>query len=287
MTHSQYIFEVTTENFGKIVVEGSRSIPVLVDFWAEWCQPCKVLMPVLARLAEEFQGKFILAKINTEEQQAIAAEFGIRSIPTVKLFRGGEAVDEFMGALPESEIRAFLDRHIPRESDQLVSQANQLIQAGRTEDALRLIEQAHAEDPGNPRVQLAYARLKATLGEIETAERLLAELPMEEQEKPEVSALRARFLFDRVAGAAPAPAECEESLQRNPNDGETLYQLAAHKVMGNDYQGALELLLTLLQKNRQYGDDAARKGMLAVFEILGGSGDLVSHYRSRMFNALH
>ena len=142
MTQSQYIYEVDTENYGRIVVEGSRSVPVLVDFWAEWCQPCKLLMPILARLAEAYQGKFILAKINTEEQQAIAAEFGIRSIPTVKLFRHGEPVDEFMGALPESEIRAFLDRHIPRESDQLVAQADQLIQAGKTEQAVKLIEQA-------------------------------------------------------------------------------------------------------------------------------------------------
>ena len=268
-------------------MEGSRSVPVLVDFWAEWCQPCKLLMPILARLAETYQGKFILAKINTEEQQAIAAEFGIRSIPTVKLFRHGEPVDEFMGALPESEIRAFLDRHIPRESDQLVAQADQLIQTGKTEQAVKLIEKARAEDPDNPRVQLAFARLQATLGDIEGAEQVLAGLPPEEQEKPEIKGLRARFRFDRVAAAAPDPDQLETALARNPDNSEARYQLAAHKVMRNDFQGALELLLTLLQQDRQYDDEAARKGMLSVFEILGGSGELVNRYRNRMFNALH
>ena len=268
-------------------MEGSRSVPVLVDFWAGWCQPCKLLMPILARLAETYQGKFILAKINTEEQQAIAAEFGIRSIPTVKLFRHGEPVDEFMGALPESEIRAFLDRHIPRESDQLVAQADQLIQTGKTEQAVKLIEKARAEDPDNRRVQLAFARLQATLGDIEGAEQVLAGLPPEAQETPEIKGLRARFRFDRVAAAAPDPDQLETALARNPDNSEARYQLAAHKVMRNDFQGALELLLTLLQQDRQYDDEAARKGMLSVFEILGGSGELVNRYRNRMFNALH
>ncbi len=287
MSNENYIFEITEENFDRIVIDGSRSVPVLVDFWADWCQPCKMLMPTLARLAEAYAGKFILAKLNTEQQQALAAQFGIRSIPTVKLFKDGQMVDEFMGALPEAEIRAFLDRHIPRESDSLVAQANQLVQQGDTEQAVRIIEQARSDDPDNPRVLIASARLKATLGDIDGAEAELKALPMDEQDKPEVKALQARFLFDRVALDAPPAAELQGRLDEDPADSEARYQLAAHRVMDNDFEQALELLLQLLQQDRKFGDDAGRLGMLALFDILGNDNELVKRYRSRMFNALH
>jgi len=220
MSRSNYIVEIDEFNYQPVVVDGSHAAPVLVDFWADWCQPCKILMPILAKLAEEYQGKFVLAKVNTEEQQALAAQFGIRSIPTVKLFLNGEPVDEFMGALPEAQIRTFLDRYIPRESDQLLTRANELMQQGDTDVALKLIEQARNSDPGNPRVFLAHARLLAAQGDIDAAERTLSELPMEEQDKAEVKALRARFLFDRSALAAPAPEVLQFRLTQHPDDAE-------------------------------------------------------------------
>ena len=287
MSDSKYVIDVGEQNYAAVVVEGSRSVPVLVDFWAPWCQPCKALTPILVRLAEAYQGKFILTKINTEEEQALAAQFGIRSIPTVKLLVNGEPVDEFMGALPETEIQAFLDRYLPRESDKLVLQANALVQAGQVDDALSLIEQARANDPGNPRVQLAFARLQAVLGDLDAAEQALAALPLQEQDNPEVAGIRARLVFDRAIKDAEDEATLDKRLQQSPADSEALYQLAAHRVMAGDYESALERLLQLLQKDREYGEDAARKGMLAVFEILGGTGDLVARYRNRMFNALH
>ena len=287
MSDSKFVVDVTEQNYPEVVLEGSHSVPVLVDFWAPWCQPCKALTPVLVNLAEAYRGKFILAKINTEEQQGLAAQFAIRSIPTVKLFVDGQPVDEFMGALPESQITAFLDRHLPRESDGLVAQARQLLQDGRVEDAETLVEQARRDDPGNPRVQLAHARLQATLGNLDAAEQALATLPLEEQDKPEITGLRARLVFDRAVEDADDEAALSQRLLANPGDSEAIYQLAAYRVLHGDYQAALEQLLQLMLKDRAYGDDAARKGMLAVFELLGGSGDLVVRYRSRMFNALH
>jgi putative thioredoxin len=287
MTESNFIFEVTAENFGTIVLEGSRTVPVLVDFWAPWCGPCKTLTPILTKLAEEYRGRFILAKINTEEQQALAGQFGIRSIPTVRLFKAGQPVDEFMGALPETELRAFLDRHIPRESDRMVAQANQLARQGDLDAAIRLVEEANKRDPDNLRVLIAYASFKAVLGETGEAERILAALPAEELGNPAVAGLKAQLLFDRIAQAAPAVAELQQRLTADPNDSEARYQLAARHVMAGEYEPALEQLLALLLKNRQFGDDAARKGMLAIFELLGGNDPLVNRYRSRMFNALH
>ncbi len=287
MAESPYSFEVTEENFSQVVLDGSHKRPLLVDFWADWCAPCKSLMPLLAKLADEYQGKFILAKVNTEEQRELAAQFGIRSLPTVKLFRNGQSVDEFMGALPEAEVRAFLDKHIPRESDLLLDQADALLLQGDAQQAGELINQANLMDPENPRVKLSYARYKATLGELADAERLLEELPAEEQEKPEVVAMLARIKFDRATSEAPAVEELERILAQDPTNSAALYQLACHHIMQTDYEQALELLLKLMQKDREYGDDAGRKGMLQVFDLLGGEGELVKRYRNRMFNALH
>ncbi len=287
MADSPFIHNVTVENFKQVVLQTSMSRPVLVDFWAEWCNPCKALMPTLAKLADEYQGKFILAKVNTEEQQQLAAHFGIRSIPCCKLFFKGQMVDEFMGALPEPEVRSFLDKHIPRESDGLLAQAEQRLMQGDAEGAGSLIQQAAQLDPGSPKVMLANARYLATVGRLDEAEQQLEALPAEEKSKPEVASLLARLQFDRSSAGSPPPEVLEQRLQENPGDSEAMHLLAQHRIMQNDYEGALELLLTLMQKDRAYGDDAARKDMLRIFELLGGQGDLVKRYRNRMFNLLH
>jgi putative thioredoxin len=287
MAESPYSFDVTAENFASIVLQGSMQVPVLVDFWAGWCQPCKILMPLLANLAGEYQGKFILAKVNTEEQQQLAAEYGIRSIPAVKLFHHGELVDEFTGALPEAAIREFLDRHIPRASDNLVAEANRLLRQGETEKALELMKTARIDDPGNPRVTIAMSRLRATQGKIDEAESLLDSLPPDAMDSPEVAALRARLGFDRATLEAPPAELLARALAEGSADSEALYQLAAYRVMESDYEAALELLLQLLRRDRAFGDDAARKGMLALFELMGAGNPLVARYRSRLFNALH
>jgi len=202
-------------------------------------------------------------------------------------FLYGEQVDEFMGALPETEIREFVDRYIPRESDNLVASANQLIQQGDIDAATKLIETARVSDPDNPRTIIAYARLKATLGEIDQAEEALSTLSMDQQDEPEVKGLRAQFLFDHVVLAAPETTQLRQILETDPDNSEALYQLAARKVMDGDHEQALDTLLQIMRKDRTYGDDAARKGMLALFEILGADHKLVKQYRNLMFNALH
>ena len=286
MADSPYVVDVSAENFDRIVLEGSHRHPVLVDYWAEWCAPCRMLAPILHTLADELGGKLLVAKINTEEQRELAAQYGIRSLPTVKLFKGGQPVDEFMGALPESEIRAFLDRHLERESDALLLRAENLLADGETEQAAELVEQARNADPDNPRTLIAHARVKVRLGDFEAAEKSLDALPLDQQDHPEVTALRARMLFDQAVHNAPPIEPLEQRLAANPDDSETRYQLAARQVVGEDYAAALEGFYTLLRKDRNYGDDAARKAMLQVFELLGGSGELVTRYRAKMMSAL-
>lgn len=287
MADSQYVFNATAQQFEDLVLSRSFQTPVLVDFWADWCSPCKVLMPILAKLVEGYRGKLLLAKVNTEEQRELAAQFGIRSLPTVMLFKDGQPLDQFMGALPEADIRAFLEPYLPRESDALLDRSQLLLQAGDADGALRMIEKARADDPDNPRTRLAYARVLATMGKLAQARKTIDALPIGEQQNPDVVALRAQLLFDEVTQQAPAAAELERRLAADPRDSEATYQLAAHRVMDQDYSAALELLIGLMQRDRAYADDGARKGLLAVFDILGGQGELVSRYRGRMFNLLH
>jgi len=287
MADAQHVFNVTAQQFQDQVLDRSFETPVLVDFWAEWCSPCKILMPILAKLVDEYRGKLLLAKVNTEEQRELAAHFGIRSLPTVMLFKDGQPVDQFMGALPEADIRAFLEPHLPRESDNLLGRAQLLVQQGDADGALRMLDKARAEDPENPRIQLAYAQILATLGQLAQAQEALDALPIGDQQNPEVLTLRARLMFDQVTQQTPSAAVLERRLASDPGDSEAAYQLAAHRVMDQDYPAALELLMELMRRDRAFGDDAARKGLLAVFDILGGSGELVTRYRSRMFNILH
>ena len=285
MADSPFIIEVTRENFQR-VMEASFKVPVLLDFWASWCQPCLMLTPILTKLAEEYQGKFLLGKLNTEQEQEIAARFGIRSIPDVKLFRDGQPVDEFLGALPERAVRQFLDRHVARESDAQLAQALERLAAGDADGAIALLDQARKADPDNPRVALTLARAQAATGDIAAAETTLDGLPADEQQRPEVASLRSRLFFEGQVSGAPTASVLQARLEADPGDHEARYQLALRSVLDEDYETAMELLLELMQNARGFGDDAGRRGLLKVFELLGDD-PRVHQYRRRMASLLH
>lgn len=286
MAGSAQIIEVTAETFQQVVVDGSHQTPVLVDFWAPWCAPCKTLMPLLDKIAEDYQGAFVLAKVNTEEQQAIAGKFGIRSIPTVKLFKDGDAIDEFAGALPEGEIRSFLDKHLPRESDALINQAQQHLLAGDSTQAMQVLKQAVDMDPSNPRVQFAIAQTQAAAGDAVAANAALDALPKDQQGSPDVVRLRGLLYFDVITSDAPDSDVLEQQLKGKGGNSEAMFQLAAWKVIDQNYEGALELLIRLMRTDAGYQDDAARKTIIRIFEILGAD-PLVKQYRLKMASLLH
>jgi putative thioredoxin len=287
MAETTNLVTLTAENFHDVVIEGSHQRPVLVDFWADWCAPCRALMPVLAKLAAELAGKLTVAKLDTEQEQAIAAQIGIRSLPTVLLFKDGQVVDQFMGALPEAQVRELLERHLPRESDDLIARARRVLASGDAAGAGELLERARGIEPDNPRLIPAQAGVRAASGDYEGALALLERVPLEIADDPEVTTLRGRLHFAKATAEAPAEAVLTERLAADPGDSEARYLLAAHSAARGDYQAALDHLLTLMKRDRGYGDDAARKAMVMIFDLLGGEGPLVASYRPKMLSALY
>ena len=193
MSNSPYIFDATMENFQQKVMEASASTPVLVDVWAEWCAPCKQLMPLLEKLAEDYQGAFMLAKVNADEQEQLTSSLGVRSLPTVILVKNGQAVDGFNGALPENEIRKVLDKHVEAPKEDPYDKAHRIWEEGDVEGALAILSQMNQEDPENLKVLIDLAQLKAEMGDLETAEQVLESLPPEEKMQHQAKQLAARL----------------------------------------------------------------------------------------------
>jgi len=281
---SPFIIDVTADNFSAVVLEGSMKQPVLVDFWADWCQPCQALMPVLSKMAEQSQGLFILAKINSDQNQDLAQQFGVRSLPTVKLFKNGQPVDEFMGALPESQIQAFIDQHIDRESDRIHARAIEALQVNDQEAALKLLQQANAMDPERVQIAVDLATLMADVGQSAEAVTLLKTLPKEEQGSAIVAALLARLEF---AGSAESLPDLETlKAQAAEGDLEAKLQLSNKLVAAGNHEPAMIQLLEIMQKDRGFKDDIGRTTLLKIFDMLGAD-PLVEQYRRKMFSFLY
>lgn len=287
MSESPYIHNVGMQNFQQLVLEKSMAKPVLVDFWADWCQPCQTIMPMLTKLAEEYGGKFELAKVNADAEQELAAHFGIKSLPTMKLFYQGQLVDERMGALPESEIRAMLDKHIVSETDQLMQAAMSAYQQGQTEAALEMLNQALAKDPDNAELKVTIAQMVNAQGDSESALALLDNLDEDGNKLDAAIKLRAEIKLAAQLADLPSLGEIEQRLAANPQDLEAMLQKSRRLSTQGDYENAMECLLQVMRSDRGFEDDAGRKGLLELFDLLGGEHPSVQKYRRKLFTLLH
>ena len=279
---SEHALDVGLADFQQHVLEESKHRPVVVDFWAPWCGPCKSLKPILEKLAAEYGGKFLLAKINSDDNQALAARYGVRGIPSVKAFVNGEQVDEFSGALPEGEVRAFLDRLIPSPADEMRAQAAKLRQAGDISGALRKLAEASKIDPTHVGVRLDATEIMLDLGEADEARQLIASVP--DAADPRVSQLKARLQFMGAAGEDQAALTAR--IDANANDLEARLKLANLLIAAGQHEAGMEQLLEIVRRDRSFEDDIGRKTLLSVFDLLG-SGELISRYRRKLASALH
>lgn len=280
------ILDVTQESFQQAVLDESHKRPVVVDFWAAWCGPCQQLMPLLQQLAAQYAGKFRLAKVNSDEQQALAQQYGVRSLPTVMIFRHGKPADQFMGVQPEPNIRAMIDQYLEKPSDKLIEQAREQAGSGDVDGALATLRAALEEDPDNGDLRIELARALAQSGDPEAAEAELGRLPLGESEKEEAKALRARLVFAKSAAGIDPQAVAKELQEGDPRP-EALEQMAAYAMLAGRAEEALGLYLQLMKQHRSYNDGAGQKGLLAAFEVLGNDHPLVGQFRRQMASLLY
>ncbi len=252
-------------DFDADVITRSHTIPVLVDFWAPWCGPCRVLGPTLDKLAEESAGRWELCKVNTDDAPGIAQRYGVRGIPAVKLFVQGEIVKEFTGALGEAQVRAWLREALPSEEEARLKEAEALMDGGDVTAALPLLMKITAQNPDYDRARIRLAQLLATR-DLSRAHRLVEDVDADRDLLPVVEAIR------MVVSAC-------ESRPSDDAPGRMLYTAALEAIGDGDFNAALRHVIAVLQQDRFYGDDAARKLGVALFTILGPAHALTKQHR--------
>jgi len=273
------MIDITLENFQTDLIEASMQVPVLLDIWAEWCGPCKALGPVLERLEEEYAGRFVLAKVNADEQQEIAGQlsqaFGVRSIPFCVMFVGGAPVDGFVGALPAEKIREFLAKHVPSEGEieaaEETAEAEQAADAGDVDTALAKLEDALAKDPNNDEARYELIKLLLAEGNAEAAKHIF--LPIAGRATGPVPEQRP-LAFSRYISAVQAarqgraPQELEAAINANKRDFEARFELAQLFWAASQPTLAMEELLEIIMRDKAWNDELARKTYVAILEVM-------------------
>ncbi len=284
-TTSTYVIDVTEQTFATEVLERSKTTPVVVDFWAAWCGPCRVLGPVLERLAGEFNGAFILAKVDVDKNPRLAAQFQIQGIPAVKAFYDGKVAGEFTGALPEPQVRNFVRGLVPSTADLYAKQAYDWEMSGQLPMAVTNYQAALAEQADHYHAMIGLGRTLLKQDNVDEALSVLERVPAGVSERSAADALVATAEFQRAA-AGNSEAELRAKIKSDQNDVASRYALAALLAAEQRYVEALDEFLEVVRRDRQYNDDGARKAMLALFTSMGESDPVTRQYRQKLANVL-
>ncbi len=282
---ASHVFDVTQQGFEAEVLQASMTTPVLVDFWAEWCEPCKTLGPMLEKLAAEYNGAFRLGKVDVEAQQELAGMFGIRSIPTVMLVKDGQVLDGFAGALPESQLREFLSRHVqpleaPPEADAIDEAALET-----PEQAIARLQQAIAAEPDKAELKLELALALMRGGQADAAEAELTALPANLAIDARALRLRSQLDLAHALEGAPSLTELRRRVAANASDWAAHDLLGVRLLLEDDPAAGLDEFLLILKGDREWNDNRAKKRLLAAFATLDDA-ELVGRYRRKMASLL-
>jgi putative thioredoxin len=280
------IKDATDESFEQDVLLASRDTPVIVDFWAPWCGPCKQLGPTIEKVVKEAKGAVKLVKINIDENPHFASQLRVQSIPAVFAFKGGRPVDAFLGAVPESQIRAFVKKlggaAGPSPIDQALEQANAALAANDLPTAQDIFGQILAHEPGNAKAAAGLAKIFVNLGQLDEAKALLDSLPPEAKRDPEIEAAQAALDLAHQAPKGVDVAPMLEKLAHNPKDHQTRLDLATALFAGGQQEAAIEQLLELYKLDRNWNEGAARAQLVKFFEALGNTNPLTVQGRRRL-----
>ncbi|WP_428264532.1 thioredoxin [Haliangium sp.] len=277
-----HVHDVTDDQFEQAVLVRSREVPVVVDFWAPWCGPCRMIGPVLEALAAEYDGGFELAKINTDDNPVAASTFGVRGIPHVIAFRDGRLADQFVGALPEADVRAFLKRVIPSAADELTAEGERLAEAGEPEEAQRAFEQAVAAEPAHARARLGLAQLALIRGDLDQVDEHVGHIPVLADERELGDHLVHAAAMVREAQDIGDPDAVQAKHAADPADCEAGYAAGAYHMASGRWREALDAFLAVVTEDRKWRDEAGRKAMLTVFGLLGVHHALSDEYRRKL-----
>jgi putative thioredoxin len=278
-----WIIDGTEQNFDVEVLQRSQEIPVIVDFWAPWCAPCRELGPVLERLATEAGGQFLLVKVDIDQQPGIAQAFGVQSIPHVFALRNGQLADQFMGALPEDQIRQWLARFQPSPAELLVQEARKLASEDTAEAEAKYRELVPNED----RIRIELARLLLKQHRNDDAREIITKLEARGFLEPDAGNIKAELDLRAAAAEAGGVAECRAALAASPNDTKLRLKLAEALGAGQQYEEALGLCLSVVQSATGDLRNEARTTMVNLFQLLGPEADLTKTYRRKLATALY
>ena len=286
MNAANYIVEIDESNAQTLLIEESLKRPVVVDFWADWCGPCKQLMPILEKLAAEYQGAFLLAKVNADEQQMLAQQLGVRSLPTVMVIKDGQPVDGFSGAQPESAVRDMLDKHLPSPQADSLAEAEQLLSEGDIPGALALYRGAWEDSGQKPEFTMAYAGALITANRLDEAEALLSDIKLVDQDA-RYEQLMAQIELQRQAARSPEIEALETDLASDEQNHEIRIKLAVQLSSHGQYREALEHLLVVLRADRDWGNGEAKRVYLDMIATIGKGDPLAAEYQRKLFSLLY
>ncbi len=287
MVKDDLIFDVGSTDFDERVLRASHHIPVAVDFWAPWCAPCRMLGPVLENVVLSYEGKVHLAKLNLDENRALASRWNIRSIPAVVIFKAGKVVRSFVGAQPEAEVRRIISSVVPTETDELVLEADKLAGEGKFGEAESSYRRVLELESTHPRASMGLAGLLLEKGNRNEAKLLAKGVDSGSEDYTEAQSILARIEFAEICEGRGNKEACEERAANSPESPDALFELACCLAAEGEYKEALEQLLRIVEIDKQYQEGMAKDTMLKIFSIVGERSELADDYRSRLSMALY